>query len=117
MYILLSSMLTHSRKQISKTLVVNDRAIWPSENIARAKYYMSRVLKQQDPHNRQAAKLEQDALGSLQQKGLGRAAADDSDYAILFDFMVPWECRLVTPRKGQPSEKMLALVKPDAQTQ
>ena len=113
----LSSMLIHPRKQISKTLAVNDRAIWPSENIARAKYYMSRVLKQQDPHNRQAAKLEQDALGLLQQKGLGRAAAGDSDYAILFDFLVPWECRLITPRKGQPSEKLLALVRPTAQTQ
>ena len=84
--------------------------------MARAKYYMSRVLKQRDPHSQQASKLEQEALGLLQQKGLGRAAACDSDYAILFDFMVPWECRLITPRKGQSSEMfardLQALVRP-----
>ena len=89
--------------------------------MARAKYYMSRVLKQRDPYNQQAAKLEQEALGLLQHKGLGRAAASDSDYAILFDFMVPWECRLITPRKGQPSEMfsrdLQALVRPVSRTQ
>ena len=77
---------------------------------------MSRVLKQRDPYNQQAAKMEQEALGLLQHKGFGRAAAYDSDYAMLFDFMVPWECRLITPRKGQPSDlfsrKLLALVRP-----
>ena len=82
---------------------------------------MSRVLRQRDPYNQQAAKLEQEALGFLQRKGLGRAAADDSDYAMLFDFIVPWECRLVTPRKGQPSEtfakNLLALVRPVFQPQ
>ena len=100
---------------------MNDGAIWPSENIARAKYYMSRVLKQRDPNNRQAAKLEQEAYGFLQQKGLlGRRAAYDGDYAVLFDFIVPWECRLITPRKGEPSElsplDLLALVRPVFQT-
>ena len=82
---------------------------------------MSRVLKQRDPYNQQAAKLEQAAHNLIQQKGLGRAAAYESDYAILFDFMVPWECRLITPRKGHPSEissqDLLALVRPVSQTQ
>ena len=82
---------------------------------------MSRVLTQRNPYNQQAAKLEQEALALLQHKGLGRAAACDSDYAILFDFMVPWECRLITPRKGQASEispqDLLALVRRVSQTQ
>ena len=81
---------------------------------------MSKVLKQRDPYNQQAAKLEQEAHGLLQEKGLERAAACDNDYAVLFDFMVPWECRLITPRKGQPSDlfsrKLLALVRPVSQT-
>ena len=116
MCITLSIVLSRSRKQLGKTLAVNDRAIWPSENIARAKYYMSRVLKQRDPYNQQAAKLEQEAHNFLEHKGLGRAAAYDSDYAILFDLMVPWECRLITSREGQPSElssrDLLALLRP-----
>ena len=84
---------------------MNDRAHWPSENIARAKYYFSQVLKQRDPNNQQAAKVEREARSivdqSLQHEGLGKAAAYRGSYPLLFDFMVPWECRLVTPRKGQ----------------
>ena len=83
---------------------------------------MSRVLRQLDPNNPQAAQLEQEAHAFLQQKGLGRrAAAYDGDYAVLFDFIVPWECRLVTARKGEASElsaqDLLALVRPVSQTQ
>ena len=99
-------MLSHCRKQINRTLAVNDWALWPSENIARAKYYMSQVLKKRDPKNQQAAKLEQEAKNSVDQllkhESLGKAAAYHGDYAMLFDFMVPWECRLITPRKGRP---------------
>ena len=103
---MLSSMLIHGRKQIGKTLVVNDWALWPNENIARAKHYMSRVLKQRDHHSQPAVKLEQEARSILDQllqhEGLEKAAAYHDDYDILFDFMVPWESRLITPRRSRP---------------
>jgi hypothetical protein len=47
--------------------------------------------------------MEQDAkdhLHELIQMDLsGKAAEYSGDYSMLFDYIVNWECRLITPRK------------------
>lgn len=84
---------------------MSDRALWPSENVARARYYLSQVLKRRDLYDQHAASLEQEVQATVAQllrhEGLGKAVAYHDNYPILLDFMVPWECRLVTPRQSQ----------------
>jgi hypothetical protein len=77
----------------------------PVENVARAQYYLAQVLFQTDPEDPEALQLDRSAKESLQQL----LALDGSNamskyrsppnYPILFDYIVPWETRLVTPRK------------------
>ena len=95
-----------------KTLATNERAVWPSENIIRAKYYLSQILRQRDPNNEKAVRSQREVEGSIEQslihEGLKEAAAYHGNYPILVDYMVPWKCRLITPRKAQ----RLAVVPP-----
>ncbi|KAL9611296.1 MAG: hypothetical protein Q9167_004060 [Letrouitia subvulpina] len=79
-------------------------------DLVRAKYYLSQTLQQQDLPNEEATLLEQESMQSLQQilqqERLGKAALYDGDFPILFDYIVQWECRLVTPRRIHNSPRV-----------
>lgn len=81
------------------------REIEAPEDSVRANYYLSQTLKQQDPSSEKAPILEQESKASLheilQKERSGKAAAYHADYPALFDYIVQWECRLVTPRRSR----------------
>jgi hypothetical protein len=91
------------RKHIGNALEMNKRDLWPVENVVRAKYYLSQTMKSLDPGDTAAAVLEEEA-----KKGLDRLLREDpsgmaSEYGdnlpMLYDYLVHWEFRLVTPRR------------------
>ncbi len=81
-------------------------AAWPAENIVRGNYYLSQVLKTKSPWNDEALSMEKEAINELNEllkkdsRGKGEEYAND--YPMLFDYLVHWEFRLVTPRKLTP---------------
>lgn len=100
----LSDLLMICRRWIRQTLKLNKKVHWPSENVARAKYYLARALTKSNNSLDEACNLDREAKASLE-KLLLRWGSDTvkeylepKNYPILFDYLVPWECRLVTPR-------------------
>ena len=89
------------------------REIEAPEDSVRAKYYLSQALKQQNPSSEEAAILEQESKASLheilQKDRSGKAAAYHADYPALFDYIVQWECRLVTPRRSHDFKEPTSL--------
>ena len=81
-----------------KTLDTNDRGVWPSEKILRAKYYLSEVRRQRDPNNEKAAKLQQEVKASIKQSLTHEDLKEGScTPRKLSDIDRLWDCRLVTP--------------------
>ena len=85
-----------------KTINVKDTELWPPENIVRAKYYLSQVKKALNPDDHEASLLEEEAKRDLhallESETSGTARAYEGNDKLLFDYIVQWECRLVTPR-------------------
>lgn len=81
---------------------------WPEENVVRGKYYLSQTLKALDDST--AAEMERQAMDDLAKflKEVQPAgewietAKENGEYDILFDYLVHWEFRLVTPRNPSP---------------
>lgn len=96
------------------------REIEAPEDSVRAKYYLSQTLKKQDPSSEEAATLEQESKASLheilQKERSGKAAAYKADYPALFDYIVQWECRLVTPRRSHDSKQPTSLKQAEHRT-
>ena len=99
--------LTTSRSWIRLALKLNsDNNIGlPEENIARARYYLAQILKSQDTSSDEANELEMTAKKSLMRllrldaSGTMNRYLGEEDWPMLFDYIVTWECRLLTPRK------------------
>jgi hypothetical protein len=78
----------------------------PKENIARAEYYLAQILKSHDASSDEADRLEATAKESLMRllnldaSGAMERYLEEEDWPMLFDYIVTWECRLVTPRKS-----------------
>ena len=92
------------RKWIRETLFLDPDIYWPKENVTRAKYYLSKTLIKLNLESEEGHGLESEAMSSLDEF-LRNASwdqiqkyQDSEDYPILFDYIVPWECRLVVPR-------------------
>lgn len=72
------------------------------ENIIRAEYYLSQVLKLARPQDDKWRDLEGEASKDMQSilryGDLHKAGILDDKSAMAFDYLVHWECRLVTPR-------------------
>lgn len=83
--------------------MMNNRDLWPIEDVVRGKYYLSQVLKERDPHDKNALDLEREAKDGLEQllavDGSGKAAEYLDNLPMLYDYLVHWECRLITPRR------------------
>src|SRR3569833_311634 len=95
------------REQIHNTVTAGENlAGWPFENTVRGKYYLSQVLQQNSNEKSpktEALQLEEKAkedLYQLLQLDRSRMAARyGNNFPMLFDYLVHWENRLVTPRK------------------
>lgn len=92
-----------TRKQIEKALEMNNRDLWPEENTVRAKYYLSQTLTKINPPDPAAAGHAKEAKDGLDRflaaDPSGKAQELGNDLPMLYDYLVHWECRLVTPRK------------------
>jgi hypothetical protein len=83
---------------------------WPRENTLRARYYLSQALKGVTGFtSAEADKMEKAAIEELE----AFLELDDTDmgrykgnYPMLFDYLVHWEHRLVTPRKSDETAEM-----------
>jgi len=97
------SWLTVIRKFIRQTLKVDKKVHWPIENRVRAKYYLAQTLLKGNTHSEEARRLDLEAKSTLEELlclgGLEsiKEYLEPKNYPILFDYIVPWECRLVTP--------------------
>jgi hypothetical protein len=73
------------------------------ENITRGKFYLSQVLKANNPSDPAAIDMEREAKESLEEllklDNHGTAEEYKDNLPMLYDYLVHWECRLVTPRK------------------
>lgn len=82
---------------------MNRGDLWPVENVVRGKYYLSQTLKKTNPNDVSAASLEKEAKEALNQllkvDVSGKALEYGDDLPMLYDYLVHWECRLITPRK------------------
>ncbi len=81
---------------------------WPLENTVRAQYYRSQALRRlaaaSNSSDAKAVELERTALEHLDNllklDRWGMADRCRGDYPMLFDYLVHWENRLVTPRQS-----------------
>ena len=84
---------------------------WPVENGVRGRYYLSQILKRTDAPPDEARKMEREAIDSLNEllklDVSGKSREYEGDYPMLFDYLVNWECRLVTPRQATDSKPVL----------
>ncbi|KAK4227029.1 hypothetical protein QBC38DRAFT_455664 [Podospora fimiseda] len=95
-------------EQLRSVISVAEKVIdWPRENTVRARYYLSHALKgvlgdTDDEGNEieASAKTELELFLRMDDTGMGTRYA--GKYPMLFDYLVDWEHRLVTPRKPQP---------------
>jgi hypothetical protein len=82
---------------------MNDREQWPIENIVRGKFYLSQVLKAVNPDDSTGLEMEMDAASGLEEllklDCSGKAEEYRDNLPLLYDYLVHWECRLVTPRR------------------
>ncbi|KAK6208485.1 hypothetical protein LQW54_006831 [Pestalotiopsis sp. IQ-011] len=94
--------LVYAENQIREAIASNKGNQWPVENIIRAEYYLSQVLKLARPHEDEWRDLEcqasKDMKSILRHDDLHKAGILDDNLAMVFDYLVHWECRLVTPR-------------------
>ncbi|KAK1750149.1 hypothetical protein QBC47DRAFT_310415, partial [Echria macrotheca] len=101
---------TEARVQIEKALQTGETKIqqWPVENAVRGRYYLSQIRKKINPQDAEAERMEQEAKARLEEllklDFTGKAAEYRGDYPMLFDYLVNWECRLVTPRQPSTTE-------------
>lgn len=78
--------------------------------MTRAKYYLAQVLKETHSSKLEIAQLEEEAKQSLSDllrldgSNTMKDYVEAEDYPILFDYIVSWELRLITPRKHMASE-------------
>ncbi|KAJ3493113.1 hypothetical protein NLG97_g4946 [Lecanicillium saksenae] len=80
---------------------------WPQENVVRGNYYLSLVLKAQDPASQEALDMEREAIRQLmkflEKDTRGMLETYGTNYPLLFDYLVHWEFRLNTPRRPKVS--------------
>lgn len=92
---------------------MNQKVQWPPENTTRAEFYLSQILGKRSDSVEEAGRLESKAKASLME--LLRFGGwdhlqeyqDAKEYLILFDYVVPWEFRLVTPGTLRRLQQML----------
>lgn len=81
---------------------MDNRELWPIENVIRGQFYLSQILKGRNPLDQAALDLEKEAKESLErlleEDGSGRELDYRHNLPLLYDYIVHWECRLVTPR-------------------
>ena len=94
------------RSSIQNTLSLSKEVNWPTENKIRAKYYLGQTLLNLDSGSKEAMILDSQAKAPLKEllrhskwDGIERYEAIQN-YEVLFDYIVPWECRLATPRES-----------------
>ncbi|KAL6720760.1 hypothetical protein ACLMJK_002685 [Lecanora helva] len=105
----LSDKLLEAEECIKEVLFQEPKVQWPVENETRAKYYLSRVLREKEPPEPERAEMlgaeAKASLDSLLQYGGWdriREYQSADDLPILYDYIVPWTCRLRTPRMPHP---------------
>ena len=99
------------RSRLENTITIGQRISgWPKENTVRGRYYLSQVLLQQAEVKKSLSDRvdglkmeeasEQDLDGLLKLDDSDIATKHRGDLPMLFDYLVHWENRLVTPRKA-----------------
>ena len=97
---------TCSREQLHGVIIAGEEVIdWPRENTLRAKYYLSQAMKGATGlTSAEAERMEKGAIEELerflQSDDTGMGERYKGNYPMLFDYLVHWEHRLVTPRKS-----------------
>jgi hypothetical protein len=96
------------RGQLRNTIKTGEKSKgWPFENTVRGRYYLSQVLGRKK--NEEAVTLETDAKKELDSllklDDTAMATRHAGDYPMLFDYLVHWENRLVTPRRASTSSE------------
>ncbi|KAI6765685.1 hypothetical protein HG530_006755 [Fusarium avenaceum] len=87
-------------------------AAWPNENVVRGNYYLSQVLKAREASSSEGEELEKEAIDELmvllKADSRGKAESYHEDYPIVFDYLMHWEFRLVTPRKPDQPPNLIS---------
>lgn len=95
---------------------------WPDENNVRGRYYLSQVRKQTPGVDAKAlaaadqmeAQAKRELYRLLERDNTGMATKYEDNLPMLFDFLVHWENRLVTPRKSGHVKEAIDVAQGDA---